>query len=259
MLQGGSRIKLTTEPAAIDVVTNNPSMFKVGVAASHKDFGGVGSVRITGRQYLCPLTTAAGSADIFGSGTVTSNANSFQLSPDILNGRAALLARTYSRYAFRQARVVYISESSSTVSGSFAMAYNCDSETGFATNSFANIQNTDPCVVTPYRKSACLEMKYTGDLTWFCEIDTATSAGTRQTKQGVTFAYGSASYGSIATLGQFYIEYVMDLYQPVSDLGFSVTVANAAEQDLVRTYLSRLRLGDRAEVTSVSSFGSRRN
>jgi len=259
ILQGmSSRVRLTTEPAAIDVVTTNPSMFKVGVAAAHKDFGSVGSIRITGRQYLCALTTAASSPDIFGSGTATTTANYIQLSPDILNGRAALMARTYARYAFRRLRVVYISESASTVSGSFCYAYNCDAETGFATNSFANTQNTDPCVVTPYRKSAVLNMTYTGDLTWFSEIDSATSAGTRQCKQGVIFAYGSGNYGSAATLGQFYVEYVLDLYQPVTDLGFSVSVNSSQEQDLVNSYLNRLRLGDRGDIASVSSFGSRR-
>ncbi len=233
---------------ARSITQRNPTQFNVGSAPAHRDFGS--GIRITGRQYLCPLTTAVGSPDIFGSGQATVTANLYKLSPDSLNGRVALMARNYTRFAFRKVRFVYTPDCSNTTAGSFAMGYSNDPETNsFSTPSFTQVQSMQPSALTAYREPVYLDVKYTGDLTWFTEIDAGTSAASRLTYQGELVAYGSANYGSATNLGQFWIEYVLDLYGNSIDYGFSVGVASEKEKVLVEQFLRRLRLEDDREST----------
>jgi hypothetical protein len=228
---------------ARSISQKNPTQFNVGSAPSHRDFGN--GVRITGRQYLCPLTTAAASPAIFGSGQATTGANIYKLSPDSLNGRVALMARNYTRFAFRKVRLIYTPDCSNVTAGSVAVGYSNDPETNsFSSPDFSTVQSMTPALLTAYREPAFLDVRYTGDLTWFSEIDPATSASQRQTYQGEFIAFGSGNYGSVANLGQFWIEYVLDLYGNSLDYGYSVAVTNTTEKALVEKYLQRLRITD---------------
>ncbi len=247
-------IKRSAAPVAVTVSTSNPSYLTLGKAASHRDFG-ANSLRLTGRQYLCPLTTAAASPDIFGSGLASVAANVFGLSPDLLNGRAALIARNYSRYAFRRAVVHYVPDCSTATAGSFALGYVNDGyATNVATATYTTVQTCQPAILTAYRNEGKLDVTYTGDLTWFTEQETGSAAGYRSSEQGLFVAYGSGNYGSVTNLGQFYMEFTLDLYGPSMDYGFTVTLRDQKERDFVQAQLRNFR--DKSDVLSVRSFGS---
>jgi len=245
----------TTQPAAKSRVTKNPTQFTIGAAISHNDFGS--GVRVTGRQYLTSCITTGSDTQLF-SGNSPVNVNTFYISPDTLNGRVALVARNYARYAFRKIKFVYEPRCATTQAGGYAMAYATDSASNsFVTNDFTRTQDYVPSITGAFRDPSCLEMSYRGDLTWLTELDSTSSASVRQTVQGSLLGFPDASAIGAVTMGHLHIEYVLDLYGTNADYGFTVQLRSREEEALVREFVTRTRLAD-ADFDDLSSVSSRR-
>jgi hypothetical protein len=237
---GGATV--SEAPVAFNSNMQNPVYFNVSTTAAHRDFGGT-ALRVVGRQSLLLVTGDATTGAFATSGGATiNNVNWIYISPDNLGNRCAFMARWFSRYAFRKLRFTYIPYIAATTAGSLAMAYGTDGAMNtFLTTSFATIQDMVPSCLFVTREPCVLEMTYTGDNTWFTELDTATSAGTRSSVQGLLFGWPSAALGNATNHGAIYVEYIMDLYAPSSDYGFTVNIRNAYERDAVNKYLQQLR------------------
>jgi hypothetical protein len=250
-LQGSSRMFESAQPVAVDCILKNPVYIRVSGKVSHPDFGD--GVRIEGRQLLADITTTATDFQLFGTaGTATaSGVNLIYLSPDALNGRLALQARNYSRYAFRKVKIHYIPRVATTDVGQMVMAYSTDgASAAYSTQSFANLTAQAPNMVTPFRKESMFEIGYTGDLTWMTELDASSNSTIRQTVQGSLIGLPDATSIGAILHGWTWVEYVVDLYGQNVDYGFTVELKSQEEKDAVKAYLSRrLRIAEEASDT----------
>lgn len=204
------------------------------------------ATRVIGRQFFANGQTGVADALFFGGvGSVT-------LSPDLLGGRLALIARTYDRYAFRHVRIIYFTTAAATVGGTFALAYAHDAEIStYATPTYVTLFQMEPSVICPFRMNTELEVNYSGKDTWFCEDDATSSASKRMCRQGVFFGYADGPMNTI--VGAFMIEYVCDLYQPVFDLGFTLSKLSRMEYDTLNSVLKDLRDPDSDSRTSANT------
>ncbi len=210
-----------------------PTRLRAMNAVSHPEYG-IG-VRIAGRQLVTGLVTTAGDTQLFSGGTATVSINNFRLSPDTLNGRLALQARTYSRYCFRQVDLEFVSRVPTTQAGSFVLGYSEDpAAAGFGTPTFASVCEMSPAIqasfITPHVVFPVLN-NYQSQKTWYTEYAGATTPEDRQTAQGVILGYPDVTSIGAVTQGFLWINYVIDLYQPTLDMGF--TVAKTAQEDLL--------------------------
>lgn len=196
-------------------------------------------LRIVGRQYLTGTQVTIALADLF-SGGAASTANLIQLSPDAFGGRVALIARTYLRYAFRHVRVYFVTAVATSNPGSMALSYVADgASTAAQTFSFASSFQNNPCVVGSSRENLALEMNYTGVETFNSELDTATTAGARESVQGQILGYWDGTGGSAAIIGYFLVEYVLDMYQPCADFGYTVSTRDPEFRRYIEAYETR--------------------
>lgn len=241
---GPSPFRVVPESVSLSVSVKTPNYFRMSSLPMHRDFG-AGGIRVAGRQGFFPVTTTATDSQCFasGGGTATETSiNSVLLNPDRLNGRIAAIATWYQRYAFRKVRLIYTPYVATSQTGALGIAYYNDAAaTGFQTLSFSAIQDANPMCITPFREPCVIDIAYTGDLTWFTEVETANNPATRLTSQGLIAAFPSASSIGAVTQGTLYIEYVCDLYGPTSTYGFTLTCRSSAEYRMVQDVLNRYR------------------
>ncbi len=225
---------------AVSQTTRNGTQMRVSTNIKHKEWGS--GIRVTGTQYLTSLITDATTSNLFSGSGASVGVNYSLLSPDALNGRLALLARNYERYAFRKVVYRYVPRCASTQAGGFALAYSTDCSTaGFATLNYARTQDFTPSVESAFREVTSLTMTYSGDQTWFTELDLTSDASSRLTIQGALYGYPDASSIGAVTQGHIHIDYVVDFFGLSADYGFSVSLKSQEERDAVQIYLAKLR------------------
>lgn len=214
----GSSFQFSEQAAAYDSVIRNPNQFMIGTGIKHSEYGS--AVRVNGRQQLLLITTTATDSQLFVSGIGTRlTTNSMNIVPDAFNDRVALVSSIYQRYAFRKLRFTYVTRVGTTQVGSFALGYTSDSGTTaglYVAPTYSTVQDFEPSVVVPFRKEVeTLEVKFTGDRTWYTVIDTTGGAESqRQAIQGTLYGFPDiASIGAIQ-MGELYVDYVIDFYVP---------------------------------------------
>ncbi len=234
-----SSYSFSKSPVAENVTLRNTTYWHEQSLPRHVEFGEC--IRITGRQALTDAVTTSTTSQLFsGSGH---GVNSVLLSPDQLGSRLALIARTYDKYAFRYIKVYYYPRVATSQAGGFGLAYVQDGAVSdYATLSYTTLQQITPCVLTAFRESASLEFVYEGNSVWFCEDDGTGLSEKRLTRQGFISGFPDASSIGDITMGHFIVEYVCDLYQPICDLGFTVTLSTQMEKDYVLKQLEIYRL-----------------
>lgn len=218
----GSNFSTTPMGVAYGHVISTPTWLHMEGKVSHPELGG--GVRVAGRQLLCSVTTTAGDSKLLlANGATLATDNSILLSPDTLNGRLALQARTYDRYAFRKVKLTYVGRVSTSQSGSFALSYVSDPV--IPSPSFALVTSMCPCIqasfYTPHAEVIVVD-DMANPRTYFTLLDATSSASLRTTVQGTIVGFpDSASIGA-TTQGFIYIDYLIDLYQPTLDQGFTL-------------------------------------
>lgn len=250
IMSNTDRMSMTTmgNPIALSTQINNPTYWSQESLPQKEGIGP--GIRITGRQFFSTAATGAANDYIFGGGY------KLQLSPDAFGGRVALIGRTYDKFAFRHVRLYYCPICATTQAGSFTMAYYADPAfESFSTPVYSTLMQVDPCVVTPLREKAVLEMNYTGDDLFFSEIDSTSIASLRQSEQGQFIGMADAAYPSI--VGIFLVEYVLDLYQPITDLGYTLMRLTKEEKAACDAVLVDLRSPERDDFSHVSANTTR--
>lgn len=243
----------TGAPVSVGNITSSPVWMDLDRAPQH--FAGPG-IRLFGRQLVCALqatnTTDDGFATMTGGATLVSG-HVVRIGPDSLNGRIAIISKTFSRFIFRHVRFVHITRSATSTTGGFAMALIQDPEAiDFAgTTAYADLIQVLPSVAGPGWANFSIEAdNHTDELLW-TELDAATDAGARQTSQyALLGAFDSVASGTVQ-VGEVFIEYVLDLYCPSFDYGFTLAfrIRTREECDFLREQqrLWRLRAdADRA-------------
>lgn len=220
---------------AMDIL--QPTRLRVMNSLAHPELGM--GVRVAGRQLVCGLVTTAGDSQLFSGGTATSAANHVKLSPDILSGRLALQARTYSRYCFREVTLEFVSRVPTTQAGSFVLGYTEDPAADtIATVSFGSACQMSPSVqasfITPHVIFPVLR-NYQSQKTWFTEYAGGTTPEERMTTQGIIIGIPDVTSIGAVTHGFLWVDYVIDLYQPTLDMGFTLSKTKE-ESDLLIAY-----------------------
>jgi len=244
-LFGGSNFasNTTSVPAAFDNLESNLTYVSSPTSVRHP-YLGIDGISITGCQPFANVVTTASDSQLW-TGTAlatTSSVNIIALSTDELNGPEAAIANLHQKYVFRDILIEYVSAVATSQSGAFALAFVNDGSGLAAPSSFATAREVVPNVVIPFRHDrGFLHYHYDGYDTWYTLLDSATSAGTRQTRQGLFIGFPSASSIGAVAQGFLNVWYVLELYQPISSQGFTVQVSDKSERDLVRAYIRSLR------------------
>lgn len=234
----GSKLSFRNIPSSTQTTQNEPTWLRMEGRVTHPELGG--GVRIAGRQILCNITTTAGDSQLFATnGATVATINSIYLSPDTLNGRLALQARAYDRYIFRKVKLTYVPRVPTTQAGSFAIGYVGDSS--FPSPTFATVTSMSPAMQTSFYgdpRSVTIVDDLRSDKFYYTLID-ATSAGSlRQTVQGAILGAPDATSIGATFMGTMWIDYLIDLYQPTQDQGFTLRLT----EDEQRIVTERRRL-----------------
>ncbi len=245
-----SKFVSVPEPSAVSYSINTSNYHTVTGKVRHPEFGE--GITVRGRQLMSDLLTTGTGTELFGTaGTATTSVNDIRITPDRLNGRLALTARTYSRYRFRNIKIVYMPRVATSDVGTYAMGLISDGvASSFATASFGAVASMSPNLVCSFRKEGCLEYSYSGPKTWFTEYDGATDAETRLTTQFQLIGFPDATGIGATNHGWLWIEYTCELYQPTLDFGFTVQATSEEERQAAKLAIQRLRLASTAQSAS---------
>jgi len=201
---------------------------------THPELGG--GVRIVGRQLLAQVTTTAGDTQLFSvaNSAATVTVNTFYLSPDGLNGRLALQARTYDRYCFRKAVLTYVSRVPTSQAGAFALGYVSDGVVGAST--YVAVSSMSPSMnssfITPLARLTIVDDMSTNK-TWYTKLDTGTDAASRLTVQGICVGAPDITSIGATNMGWIWIDYMVDLYQPTQDEGFTLRLSPSEQSRIL--------------------------
>jgi len=244
-----------TESSSVAVVANNvqmssPTFLRMLPAKVHPELGE--GVRLHGCQLLTSAVTTGSDTQLFSGGTSSPlTVNVVQISPDTLNGRLALMARNYSRYVFRKIKIHYMPRVSTTQAGSFAIGFILDGGMqNLATLSFETVLQMVPSLLSAFREKGTLTFEYEGEQVYFTEYDSTSVASARQSVQGLLIGFPDATSIGALTMGQFWVEYVVDLYQPTLDFGFTLKCLTLEEREHLEQCQKEFRSTER-EIKSI--------
>ncbi len=209
-------------PVSYMNATVDPTWMRMEGKVTHPELGG--GIRVVGRQLCVSVNNTNGSNALFATSLATArDANSIDVSPDAFNGRLALQARTYNRYCFRKLRLTYVSRVPTTQAGAFACGYVSDADVPPV--SFAATTQMMPCLqasyITPRASWDVIDDMRT-TRTWYCLMDNTSVTSARLTNQGSIVGYPDAAGSATLIMGYFWIDYMIDLYQPTQDAGFTL-------------------------------------
>ncbi len=229
----GSSLTFRELPSNTEVTQNEPTWMRMEGRVTHAELGG--GVRIAGRQILANIYTSASTEQLFvANGATLNSVNSIFLSPDSLNGRLALQARAYDRYCFRKVKITYVPRVPTTQAGSFALGYVSDSK--FPTPTFASVASMSPAMQTSFYgepRSVILVDDMKTEKYFFTLLDASSDAALRQTVQGVIIGVPDITSIGDVFMGTVWIDYLIDLYQPTQDQGFTLRLTEE-EQKMIQ-------------------------
>lgn len=229
-----SSLLFRSMPTTTEIVQHEPTWLRMEGRVTHPELGG--GVRIAGRQILTNVTTTAVDGGLFVAlGATLNTANSIFLSPDTINGRLALQARAYDRYCFRKVKVTYIPRVPTTQAGSFALGFVTDSK--FPAPSFATVASMSPALQATFYGSP-VSMTIVDDLTtskyFYTLLDSTSDASLRQTVQGTIIGFPDVISIGATPMGTIWIDYLIDLYQPTQDQGFTLRLTDEESEFLIK-------------------------
>lgn len=253
------RAKQTASVTAYNTSRKDPTRFSEGRVTSKLHGDGM---RFVGTQVLQSAVTTASDSQLW-TGTapaVAITTNAIQLNPDTLNGRLAVYANSYAKYAFRRLTIEYEPFVATSQAGGCALAIvNDPNYFGETTGSYTLIQDIKPSATFPFRERGSISYSYDGEDLWWTEYDGTNGASIRQTVQALILGYPSSSSLGAITMGVFRIHYVIDMYQPINNLSISAHGLDEKEKTLLRDYADKLRQSHcKATVESKESKDSTR-
>jgi hypothetical protein len=220
---------------------------RIGGAPSKLRYKGadLDGIRIHGHQLLANLEAEPNNIGCFDSmtgGADVTTKNSIRISPDLLNGRVALLANGFDKYVFRKVKVYFIPRVAATEVGQVSWGLLTDSQYSFAL-SFASITQMNKSCMFQIREPCELNVtdRECNNEVFFTKADVTSGAAARQCVQFVLLGARDSSDASSTVYGTIMIQYVLDLYEPVADQsitlrarnGERVVVSEAQQADLL--------------------------
>ncbi len=241
---GGKIVSNTTNlPSAFVNVLGNTCYYQASSQVQNPNLG-IDGCRLIGCQPFQDVTTDATTTNLLVDATLATqnNANSILISPDRLNGPLAARANLYDRFVFRDIIFEYVSLVATSQAGGMAMGVMHEGAAlGLATN-FSTTRQIVPSVAFPFRTDrAYLHVHYDGPELYFNAADTASLAGARQTEQYVFNAWPSVTSIGAVSQGFINIYYIIDLYDPVPSQGFTLSVSNKTERDLLKRIADKIK------------------
>lgn len=220
----------------IPVTTSTVRSNYRSLSAAPKFKGFSGGLRIVASQHL----TVVGAANTFARALADGGSNGIPLSPDFIGGAMATDARNYNRFVFREVTFEYIPNVGSggpltaTACQSVCFAYTADADAdAFAGISFFSLQNVKDSVTGQTWARFALPVKPLGDILYYTEEDSTSSASIRQTCQGLFCGmFSIVANATQASIGNVVMHYVLDLYDRSMDYGFTISV-NLPKKDLL--------------------------
>lgn len=237
------------------------SKFTTSNLPRHKVHGD--GVRVSGCEAAVNITTDAAFGFFFANLVATTANNSFPVSPDIFNGRLALIARTYTKFRFRKMVAHFVPNRGTTNVGIGVVGYIQDASLSFVGSSFANLTQTVPSKVFSLNAPCSIPLiDYRGDEVYYTEYSSLTDANVRMTAQGMILGFPNQQDLGALNHGILWLEYELELYGPVMDYGFTVNVKDIDEREAMQKALATYRRtkssDDDWENESVRSSRSRR-
>lgn len=216
------------------------SRFSTTNLPKHKVHGD--GVRVVGCEAAVNITTDAAFGYFFAGLVATTANNSFPVSPDIFNGRLALIGRTYTKFRFRKIYAHFVPTRGTTNVGIGVVGYIQDPSLSFVGSSFANLTQTVPSKVFSLNAPCSIPLlDYRGDEVFYSEYSSTTDANVRMTAQGMILGFPSQPDLGALTHGMLWLEYEVELYGPVMDYGYTVAVKDSDEREAMQKALATYR------------------
>ncbi len=232
-----------TIPSAFVNVLGNTCYYQTSSAVQDPKLG-VDGCRLIGCQPFQDVTTDGTTTNLLVNTTLATqnDPNSILISPDRLNGPLAAKANLYDRFVFRDIIIEFVSLVATSQAGGMAMGIMHEgAAVGLATN-FSTTRQIVPSVAFPFRTDrAYLHIHYDGPELYYNAADAATTAGSRQSEQYVFSAWPSVTSIGAVSQGFLNIYYIIDLYDPVPTQGFTLSVPDKAERDLLRKISAKIK------------------
>jgi hypothetical protein len=157
------------------------------------------------------------------------------LTPSVMDARLSKIESVFQFYAIRYAKITFITTlPSSTTNKSLAFGIASDAGlTGFTTP--AQVLELSPSMLTPAWQCASMVYTHVGTKVWECF---ASSAPALDTIQGLIYgSQESTVAGGTVAIGNLYIEYVVDFYEP----GPVLSSVNLILSDLKERHAAEVR------------------
>lgn len=239
-------------PVAFNTFSGNSTFVREAGAVKHPALG-VGGIALIGCQPITDIATTATNSNLFVNGTLSdAAANGVGISPDTLSGPLAAQANLHLRYVFRDLIFEYVSNVATSQAQSMALAI-LEDGAGSGPSNFSTTRQIVPSCSFPFRSDhAYLHYHYSGDELYWTRTDATTTAGARQTVQATLYGFPSASSIGNITQGYLNVWYVIELYQPVNAQGFTLTIKDKEEGEVLRRCQEMYRQEKRKNQSSAS-------
>lgn len=184
-------------------------------------------IRLILRQQACNVNQNLGNQNclvaVAGGVSIDFSGAGFFLTPDKLNGRVALIARNFAKFAFRYIRLIYVPQCATSVGGGMNLCLMEDPNGPVAVSSLSPLEilNVNPSMSVAAWDRNELEYKYTGTETFHSEFSGGSSADVWETAQGAVIGQQVNQPGVNLQTGILIYEMILDLYGPMADYGFS--------------------------------------
>lgn len=240
---GGALQHVVAAPAIEGYVMPTSTFSMSGNAQVLSDYDPGHSVRVSGNG----LFTVAVATVITQAGILAGALYAF-LTPSVMDARLSKIESVFQFYAIRYAKITFITTlPTSTTVKSLAFGIASDAGlTGFTTP--AQVLELTPSMLTPSWQCASMVYTHKGTKVWECFASSAPALDTIQ-----CLIYGSNDTvvaAGTAAIGNLYIEYVVDFYEPGPVLS-SVNLDSLKQRFEAEV---RKRQRDRSLISSTSSL-----
>lgn len=184
-------------------------------------------IRVSGRARICAIgynysstfTTPGTILDPPGFGYHNKDVGYLQFNPHCTHSqRLRNFANSFARYAFRSIRLVYVPRCASTQVGYHALALYADGgvpgKPADYLIDFDAILEMEGALSGGFRFPMASTVVYNGDDSWMTNVDYDNQAAARQSSQYTFLAVTPDTTTASVTLGQLFMDYVVDFYQP---------------------------------------------
>jgi len=205
---GGSFV---TAPAAEGFVIPRAHFGFAGQPQIAADFDSDRGVRVTGCGLYASPVIAGSVTPAAGFGSTATYYQS--VTPSLLDPRLTNIEKIFQFYAIREVRFTYVPAVGATtnVQAAFGVAQDSEMFLAIPTPTQTQILELNTSILVPAWQVATMTYTHRGTKLWECYAAANEEVGTK-----VQASIGAVLLGATAsiTYGQFYVEYIVDFYEP---------------------------------------------